>query len=280
MDSPNRAWSSWQGERVGLLFGVILLGAAALACGRHGVEAGSDSTSESTVMFVVFDPTILAADDIAGLSETLDEMRRLFLAVPENARVVVRLVRPGTLQSPPLFERYFQFETSFAGEETHASGVREAFDGELRPLLQAAWTDAHKPQAVTRLSSCLLTALFVVGREQSTYSCLSPQVHCHLLLISDMLEACQEWGEPINLERGPAELSRLENLEMEKVDLSHLCSATVVQVPSPRVTMPGEVASIERFWGQRLVEFGLEESRLLYSLRFPPGFELACVEHD
>lgn len=258
----------------------LLLLAFIPGCGRVPAEVGAESTTEravsSSVVFLLFDPTIYGLDDYQKLEATLDETQRLFLGLPENTRVVVRLIEPRALQSAPTAELLFRFDPGFGGQRIHVDHLERDYEAVVRPRLLQAWKETHESGRITELSSCVISTLFLVGRELGTYSCNSAAVSCYMVVISDMLEACNEWGAPINLERGPAELTELSELDISEIDLSPLCSAIVVQVGSPRVTMPREIASIEDFWHKFLMDRGIRSERIVYGLRFPPEVHFKC----
>lgn len=263
-------------RRAGLMLTVLLWGCTQGSPeGRPSKGTTDDGQQASSVFFLLVDPTLYAPEQRELLASNLDELKRLFSNLPENSRVVVRLIQRQATYATPLAESHFSFDPSFAGAETHRRRLEREFNEVVRPRLERAWEDAHAPEGVTTLSSCLVTALFVVGRELEAHSCSDQGVRCHLVVVSDMMEACNEWGRAVNLEKGPQGLDALRTL-LPEIDLAALCSITVVQLGNPRVVLPREQAAIEDFWKGFLGKCSGGDGGLRYLARFPPDFDFSC----
>ena len=253
------------------LFALTLLGAClaiAAGCGSNADvrnDAEPPAEESQSVVLLVFDPTILDLSETASLKEWLDGLAEFYMTLPENSRIVVFLVDKGISQKSPLEDMTFGVNPEFQGEERHKKQLADHF-AELRPRLEAAWKSAHAAEAIKKPTSCIASSLYASNKYLASYAHAKTKYRFFLVLVSDMMESCDEWGKPINIEKGTAELDHLRQVT---VDLSQVSRAVVVQVPNHFLVTPVESESISAFWHSFFEKAGVKPEALIYSSSFP-----------
>ncbi len=249
-----------------------LLGASLLAticCGERSVAESPGVVTKSVVLFI-FDPTILNPNEVPALKELLDRLAEFYVTIPENSHVAVFLVDKGISQKPPLEDITFGVDQEFGGEERHGKELKEQFL-KLRPRLEAAWNVAHNADAVKLPTSCIASSLYAANQYLERYAHDGERYRFFLVLVSDMMESCDEWSKPINLERGTGELDSLRQISM--IDLSKLTRAVVVQVPNNFLVTPMESEALNASWHSVFERSGVKSEAIAYSSSFPIDFE-------
>jgi len=204
-------------------------------------------------------------NESAELKEWLDRFAEFYKTLPENSHVVLFLVDKGISQKSPLDDTTFGVDREFGGEQRHKKILEEHFT-KLRPRLESAWRSAHTADAVNHPTSCIASSLYAANKYLESYSHAKVQYRFFLVLVSDMMESCDEWGRPINLEKGTAELDHLRQVSL---NLSELNRAIVVQVPNHFLVTPIESEAISAFWHSFFERASVKPQTLIYSSNFP-----------
>ena len=220
------------------------------------------------VVLLVFDPTVLNAMEAAELSAWLDRLGRFYLAIPEDSSVALFLVGKGVAQKPPVVEQYFGVDTEFEGEKRHVQDLKSGW-ATIRSQLEASWKRAHQEGQVKLPSSCIISSLYAAKNYIARYSNAKSRYRFFLVVVSDMIESCDEWGRMVSVERGTAELDHLRGIS---VDLSAMDEVTVVQVPNHYLVTPVENDAINVFWRSFFERSKVKPQALTYSTSFPDDF--------
>lgn len=240
----------------------LLLAALALLPGCGG--RGQTQTVKPQVHVLVFDPTVFEPGEGEELKKWMEGLSNyLKRKLPQRSQVIVFVVGEGMVKPPEV--KYFEPRVEHGGEKKHKADV-ELYLQELTGRLEGAWRKAHEEAQVKIPASCIVSSLAAVERSLGVFPKSS---EVSLVLLSDMVESCDDWGGLISFERGAAEIEKLKRVKTG-VTLSRLSRVTVVQLPSRFAMTPEEVRMIESFWKSFFVEKAkVPEDRLSYLPSFP-----------
>lgn len=233
------------------------------------LTAQNQTAAQGNVIFILFDPTILEGGDSNGLSVLMNELRNFYVKIPENTWVSVLIVEPGMIHKSPIYDRFFEFRREFGGGNLHQNALEKSFD-ELWPKLRERWNTEQESQKSPKPTSCIFSALHAVQRHINAYSSSKGHYDFYLLVISDMLESCSEWGSLINFERSVGELQKVDTEKITvNIDLSKIKKAIFIQVPHRKIVTPLENTQLEDFWKKFLSKVKIRSDNLYYGSRFP-----------
>lgn len=246
---------------------MILIGCSRDAEKKPGNE---DVASVKSQVFVfVFDPTVFEPDHRNELNRWLDRFEDFYRKIiPQDSRVAIFVIGEAMAQATAE-EKVFEFDPGINGGKQHAQAL-ESHSKEVRQFLTSAWEIAHGEEQVRKPTSCILSSLLAVQRYLDRFSQAEGEFEFSLVILSDMIESCTDWGGLISLERGIAGLGRLGEVQSE-IDLARLSSVVVIQLPSRFGTTPLENQQIHSFWQSLLQEKGIPKERLFYLTDFPVG---------
>lgn len=237
---------------------VLLLG-----CGRQE----EPRVVKPQVHVLVFDPTVFEPNEQETLKDWLTKLR-LYLQkrITQKSTVSVFIVGQDMLQATSEV-REFEPRVEHGGEKKHRADV-ESYLQELTERLEKAWKEAHGEKQVKIPASCIVSSLDAVESYLEGFERVE-DYEVSLVLLSDMVESCDDGGSLISFERGKAEIEKLKQVEAD-YSLSFLSRVIVVQLPSRIGRARTENKMIESSWEAFLVEKGhVPEERLSYLRNFP-----------
>jgi len=219
------------------------------------------------VHVLVFDPTVFEPGEHEKLKEWLGSLRAYFhKRITQKSRVAVFIVGRGMVQATPE-TREFKPKVKHGEEKKHQADV-ESYLQELTERLEQAWKDAHEEEQVKIPTSCIVSSLEAVENYLEGFEGKG-DYEFSLVLMSDMVESCDDGGNLVSFERGPAEIEKLQQVEADYL-LSFLSKALVVQLPSRIGMARRENKMIESSWRAFLVEKAkVPENKLSYLRNFP-----------
>jgi hypothetical protein len=230
----------------------------------------ASEVAAKSIVVLIFDPTVLNPNEESGLKDILDELSKFYMAMPENSQVAVFLVNKGISQKPPLESETFGVDRSFDGSKHHKEELKVSFS-KLRSLLTDAWRSAHYDDAVKRPTSCIASSIYAADQYFEAYIHDDKKYRFFLVLVSDMMESCDEWPVRINLEKGTSELDNLRQVSM--IELSKVAKTIVVQVPNHFLVTPIESKALSTSWHSVFERAGVKPRDLIYSTNFPSEFD-------
>jgi hypothetical protein len=249
-----RAWS-----------GCLTLAVLVLLPGCGGQQ--TPRTVRPQVHVLVFDPTVFELGEREKLKDWLEKLQTYFeKRISQKSRVAVFIIANGMVQATPEVKE-FEPRVEHGGEKKHRAEV-EAYLRGLTASLEAAWETAHKEEQVKISTSCIVSSLDAVESYLDGFSG-EKDYEFSLVLLSDMVESCDDGEGLISFERGSAEIDKLKQIEPDFA-LSRLSRVVVVQLPSRVGMARAENKRIESFWKAFLVEKAhVPENRLSYLRDFP-----------
>lgn len=245
------------------------LGLASLLILPGCVETGGekDVRAKQPVFVLVFDPTVFEPADRESLDLWMDKLKTYLQSIPQKATVAVFVMGEGMAQAIPE-EQYFAPNVEYGGEKKHGQAV-EAYFQELTRKLEGAWETAHTDERIKVPTSCIVSSLVGVEKYLKRFPAEADNYEISLVLLSDMVESCGDWGTLISFERGLAEIEKMGTVEAG-VDLSRLANVIVIQLPSRFGMTPAENQRIGSFWESYLVEqANVPKDKLSYLSDFP-----------
>ena len=85
-----------------------------------------------------------------------------------------------------------------------------------------------------------------------------------LVIGSDLLEACSDWGQTINLERSLRETKSVLTSDAKKmITLTSVQKATVLRVNHSAVNMPIQAEHLRNLWHEALTTVGAQSVRVI-----------------
>ena len=221
---------------------------------------------------VLFDPTVRAAEDSTVIQGILGQFGPLFANTSEGARLWVGVVAPGAANDP-LADRTFRLPDNQRGAEERRKEEIRAWTDLLSDSLFLRWKNAHGDEEFRRPKSCLGSSLYFLNHQ------VKPSRAAHVIIVSDMVEACSE--SSVNLEQDPpsSDLARRLVDAMSMVDFSGYCSITVVWIGHARYQTPRRIDELVAFWDGLFDDIGADAVRhepLFGRVVRQPPWEEAC----
>lgn len=243
----------------------LALGALALLAGCSG--GPEEPPAKPQVYVLVFDPTVFEPSEGEKLKAWMDRLSGyLEKRVPQRSRVAVFTVGRDMLQATPEV-REFEPKVQYGGEKEHRAEVEAYLQG-LVGSLEKAWATAHGEEWVKVPSSCILSSLDAVENYLKGFE-RPNDYEFSLVLLSDMVESCDDGASLISFDRGAAEIDKLKQVETD-LSLSQLSRVIVVQLPSRVGRERSENRMIESSWKAFFVgKAGVPEDKLSYLRDFP-----------
>jgi hypothetical protein len=177
----------------------------------------------------------------------------------EGTHAIVWMVRTGAVAgaAPTLFEFPFDPHRRLSDVSEAAKKAKAEIWNTFQQHGKAASAASRVPQ------SCVLTSLYQLSqylRERDD----AAKVDTDLVVASDLLEACSEWGTAINLERTLLQETTVLTPEVRKaVSLRTVKTTTLIRAPHRSVDTPGEAEHIRALWENGLRELGAGEPRVV-----------------
>ncbi|WP_029898041.1 hypothetical protein [Desulfohalovibrio reitneri] len=237
------------------------------------VASAGQNGGETSNLLVLFDASVYHPGEKERFAGLVERFEKFFLGLPERSRVVVWTVDQALCNARPACRAELGFDRSIGGAEQHRDKLSSLF-AELEPDLMSAWDTQHSREKWTDPVSCLITSLHEAANRLHSGD-VPPGRSNTLVVVSDMLEACDEWGaedRTVNLERGLERArARLDwgeiDAYMAKLDVFD--KIIIMRVPSHRVTDPGELARLKDFWERVLANAGADLNSVVYRTSFP-----------
>ena len=221
-------------------------------CGGSTASTSTDAvaTFSRYRLIIVQDPTV-ATRDWLGLG-----FKHLAAQIPEDSEVVVFTVDSGMIAGTPPSVYKFDFIDNAANESLHHGLVETAFQtaaGEYEDL----WDKFHNVRVARQPRSCILTALSQARRYLEEHNQSDKRV-TDLVLASDLLEVCDEWGATTNLEQRLMSTSALwigdSTARFTLRDINHVY---VVRALHPLINKPAMLDQVNSIWSKTLQDIGL-----------------------
>src|SRR3954467_2363661 len=171
----------------------VVIAAAAFASAIASGTAESGKTQGVRVGLIV-DPTVFQSSEVLKFDELRAALGH-FLENPESiaegTEIDVWIVGLGSLASSgPDLRKEFAFDGG-ALASAHPNKVKDWIKNGLSPMLEKSWRTAHATAAGSSARSCILTSLY---RAATYFGERHVQKSTILLVLSDFLEVCDEWG--------------------------------------------------------------------------------------
>ena len=242
-------------------FRLLLLLPTLLLSFGCGERKAADKREKHVVL--VYDPTVLMPGDSAILREQiLGDLHGAVATLPTRTTLGMYMVGENNLQASSQFQGSLRpsGQGGGAARKRHAKQLADS----VTRLAEVTWRQAHV--GPERPASCILSA---IRRARSTLapqsSAASDSARVSLVIISDMMEACDDFGR-INFERTlPEKLGALP----DSVDLSAVEAVYVVKVPHSSVSDVVRDARINAVWTDLLTRWGVESSKIHIDTKMP-----------
>lgn len=223
------------------------------------------------VVFFLFDPTVLEPAGRPQFISLLNRLRSFLLTIPPGTRLLILSISLGVTQASYIYDKTFEPQRGVDYTSDHIAAVDTELRTRILRLLNDEWEAAHQAPRVTQRTSCLLSALTKIDRRVEHWA-KKKDFRFYAVILSDMLESCDEWGAAIDLEPGrprldSADLARIKS--QLRLTLSSFHRVAIVQVKHRNYTTPNDVGDLERFWRALLQQFGLKQELLYYEIDFP-----------
>ena len=228
--------------------GLLLVAAS---CGEPAPETPVENEPPPR-RILVFDPTILSPGDSTQARDVIDKVAA-WLWVGDQSRLQVGgcgtllVVGPGRLQAEPTLSECVEADRRFreVGGPALLDSLEDAWIDRAAAQMNAEWLVAHELPAVRDLRSCILTSLFRVSELVAD----SGDVH-DVHVVSDLLEACDETGTRVHLERCRRDglpydsvPARLQNVRLTLLHVEHDSLRTLTELTTLRGTWADALAS-------------------------------------
>ncbi len=194
------------------------------------------------VVIILFDPTILNQGENEKLDIILDEFKNFYSLIPENTLVCSWIIKRKMFNESPTYRKEFFKDISYHGHKKHIDSLNKSSDF-LIGIFKKFWEYSHTDSEINKPTSCLITSFYTAGKYLK-HRYLSDKYRCYLLLISDMLEACNEWEKTINFEKN---LEEFHNLN-PPIDLSTLVKVIFIKVSNSLINTPLKDYQLENIW--------------------------------
>ena len=240
-----------------LLVVALLVSGCAMGSGEASKERSKSGSEQPSNVYVIFDPTIALegqGDRSAMLGGVAERVRS---SLRENARLTLFVVGTGVFRDPPVFNQKIQEQHGTAWERR----LREEQDKILTSLVAAAegaWSERQSLDSRIP-TSCLLTALARV--EEDLHSGVNGEGRSIVFLVTDLMEACGEWGRFVNLERGIGELDSFRETSPE-MNLRGVEEVVVLHVGNSPFVTPTEVRELREAWREVFERSGVPRESL------------------
>jgi hypothetical protein len=235
--------------------------AIVLLCAAAAFQCEQPKPRPAPVLVLVFDPTIYETGDATAVSGTLERLRPAFAALPFRTCVHVIIARESAASVGSDYNRCFRNQGSFGSDSLHTAALSASFDT-IAGMMMESWNRAHQTRASRRASSCLITSILRGARAADEEGTNSEGVTKHLVVFSNMLEACSDWH--INMER---EIPDAPDLSGD-MDLSDFSSIVLAQAGSSHLRA-GHLPQVEQFWRTALTSGGAGEQAIRFSYSIP-----------
>jgi hypothetical protein len=234
--------------RHGKLWRVILAGAALAVLALSRVE-GSDTASSDRRVGLIIDPTVFRASESAQFDDLTNALGQLLespQSVPEGAEVDVWIVGLGSLaNSGPDVHKEFTFAPN-ALATAHPKNLKDWITKTLSPKLKESWHAAHSTAGASSPRSCILTSLY---RAATYFNEHRDSKTTSLVVISDFLEVCDEWGPKVNLEQQPATTIATSATQAQTaIQFKNTKSITAILLPSQQTQTPLKQIAVRNAW--------------------------------
>jgi hypothetical protein len=239
-----------------LLIAVLILLSSPIACMGAGADqtpAEADSALQPLLLVIVFDPTVLEKEQEDNLTRMLEGLEE-FTATGfrEGGRMIIFEVDRDMIHAYPVLDRKIELVDTPNRYGLLKQQSTKLVD-EMRQVMVSSWQRAHGDSEINRLNSCILSSLYRAGE----YAELA--VRSHLLVFSDLLEACDDGGRTVNFEENldaPVSWAQEEPPEIGAFD-----QVTVVQFPSRKLDSRADYQKARDIWSQVLDRAGLEKDQ-------------------
>ena len=226
-----------------IIVGVAFVATAAVAA----MESGKAPSVHRLGLIV--DPTVFQSSESAKFDELRSSLGHLLespRSIPEGTEVVVWIVGPESLANAgPDLRKEFTFAAN-APASSHMKNVKNWFDNTLSVRLDKSWQSAHEKGSGTTARSCILTSLY----RAATYFTERPDSkNTNLIILSDFLEVCNEWGAFVNLEQQPfATVGTSLKKAQELIQFKNTNSIMGVLIPSKQTQTPMRQNDLKKTW--------------------------------
>jgi hypothetical protein len=242
-----------------LLIVIALVSVPVSSCGTDDVTA-----PPQTELILLLDPTVLERGDSAGAARIASQVHHWIRSLPAGAILRVFKVGSDLTSTPPELVTPMPELVLYDDRKVLAT-ARQRFADSVLSLYQRWWRGVHQPDSVRMHLSCIRSALYRVQRNAGTES-----TRRYVLLVSDLLESCQEAGLVDSMES--ALPPSLQSQLLASGGLGFVEALYVMQVQSQHVTDPGRDRAIRRLWSDLFVWLGVAERSISYlsSIGNPP----------
>ena len=247
-----------RGRSLAVLSGFLMLATGCAGCSKPaGASAAIERPISVTRWVLVLDPT---TDKHQAIDEVVEALPSWVRA---NDELTVRFVQAQAVaKGEPIVKRYHLDRTDKSWKETHEKKVAKDAEEILKKFTELS-TDFHAPENVHEPKSCIVTALAEASRYIAKASTTQPT---RLVVVSDLLEVCSEWGN-VNLERRFAQTDSLfagtNPFRFPDVD-----QASFLRVSSRVVTTSWDQTKIEQLWLQAAGGMGIPRERIWFGETF------------
>jgi hypothetical protein len=199
-------------------------------------------------LLVLLDPTV--ADAAWGV----DVIANLMGRIGENSQVIVWTVTTGAIADSHHDDLWVQFDPK---KRLLDLSEVATFRQQLAATFKQRWDALHGDAVHGRIPrSCILTSLYQASRSledrQDTEA-----FDTDLVIASDLLEACGDWGPPVNLERGLLAAKTLVPPHGKTgISLAGVKRVWAVRANSPVVDTPLEAEHLRGLWTSALTGLG------------------------
>jgi len=258
--------------RIARVFVGLLLLFVVTACGDDPKDGGTPSNAKETLpanrrLVMIFDPTVLAGGDSVRLGpDVLQPIHSAIAKLPGRTALDFYVVGENRIEGKPEVTGALdpvQTPAQKAVKEDSANKL-----GQSSALLAQA-SAREVRSAPVKSATCVLTAIRR-SRPSLAYASAtgSQRERVVLVIVSDLLEACDDFGS-MNFEASiPARFPELP----DSVDLSHVESVHILKVAHPAVTTVGPDKRLQAAWRELLGRWGVSQDRIFIGPSLGPLF--------
>jgi len=261
---------------IGPIF-VVLAGWSSWNCGRPPTAQieGKADTKEKTIVFII-DPTIFDSEEKEKLEALLRDFRNFCTrGLKTDTKVVLFFVDTETVFSRPPVEEKLVGDVSTEWQRKQREEINRLAD-KLISEIRRKWQEVHA--APERPRTCIASTMARVREYARSRSTAIDEIW--IVMVSDLLEVCGEWGKDINMEKDIRDISALrEVLQREKVffHFGSLRELVIIQVENEMIGSPLDNRTLRSGWLELFKAVGIEERVIRVATDFPRELESGGV---
>lgn len=242
---------------------LVMLIAVAQGCGGGTADDTQRESSAETPqrdrvgVALVVDPTVHLAADTSSWRKFLPTIRELYYSAPAGSCVSVIFVRKRAFRDGADHPaNCFVAGRTSGAPKARLDSIATAWQTVQTELL-AAWRQSNTPEGKRDATSCIITAMDRAARELHSGDYALRKV----VVISDFLEVCDDWGD-LNLERRIP--PRTDLLNYPRPNLIELDSLIMIQLlHAEHVVTKDRADELAAFWRGALHQWGVDSATVI-----------------